>query len=59
MPATDFDFLPGRWHVTNHRLRGDRWETFEATSDAFAMLGGVGNLDHFHAPGYEGFSLRL
>ena len=23
------------------------------------MLGGVGNLDHFHTPGYEGFSLRL
>ena len=23
------------------------------------MLGGVGNHDHFHAAGYEGFSLRL
>ena len=23
------------------------------------MLGGVGNLDHFHTAGYEGFSLRL
>jgi hypothetical protein len=59
MPATDFDFLPGRWEVRNRRLVGDRWEEFDATSEAEAMLGGLGNVDHFHAPGYEGFSLRL
>jgi hypothetical protein len=59
MGATDFDFLPGRWNVRNRRLVGDRWEEFDATSEAEAMLGGLGNVDHFHAPGYEGFSLRL
>ena len=65
MPATDFDFLPGRWHVANRRLVDtldpdcDEWETFDATSDAEAMLGGAGNLDHFHTAGYENFSLRL
>jgi hypothetical protein len=65
MPATDFDFLPGRWHVANRRLvdtldpECDEWESFEATSTAFAMLGGLGNHDHFSTDGYEGFSLRL
>ena len=65
MPATDFDFLPGRWNVANRKLVNtldpscDEWEEFTATSDAEAMLGGIGNLDHFHTEGYEGFSLRL
>ncbi len=65
MGATDFDFLPGHWRVANRRLVNtldpacDEWEEFEATSDAEAMLGGVGNLDHFHTDDYEGFSLRL
>ncbi len=59
MPVTDFDFLPGRWEVTNHKLVDGEWQTFEAISTAFAMLGGVGNHDHFVTEGYEGFSLRL
>jgi hypothetical protein len=65
MPITDFDFLPGRWRIANRRLTDpldpscDTWEEFEATSDAEAMLGGGGNLDHFRRDGYEGFSLRL
>jgi len=65
MAVTDFDFLPGRWHVANRRLVDtldpgcDEWEEFEASSEARAMLGGAGNVDHFTRPGYEGFSLRL
>jgi hypothetical protein len=65
MPATDFDFLPGRWRVANRKLANtldpdcDEWQEFEATSEAEAMLGGVGNLDHFVTDCYEGFSLRL
>jgi hypothetical protein len=65
MPATDFDFLPGRWHVANRKLvdtldpECDEWEEFAATSEARAMLGGAGNVDHFCTDGYEGFSLRL
>jgi hypothetical protein len=61
----DFDFLPGHWDIRNRRLTDmldpacDEWEEFAATSDAEAMLGGYGNLDHFHTDGYEGFSLRL
>ena len=65
MPVTDFDFLPGRWHIHNRRLRNaldpacDEWYEFDANSDAEAMLHGGGNLDHFTMDGYEGFSLRL
>jgi hypothetical protein len=65
MPVTDFDFLPGRWHIANRRLvdmldpECDEWEEFAASSEARAMLGGAGNVDHFKTGGYEGFSLRL
>ena len=65
MGAHDFDFLPGSWDVANRRLLDaldpacDEWETFAATSEARAMLGGAGNVDHFVTDGYEGFSLRL
>jgi hypothetical protein len=64
---TDFGFLPGSWDVHNRRLTNmldpacDEWEEFAATSEAEEMLGGLGNLDHFHTAdgAYEGFSLRL
>ena len=59
MGKHDFDFLPGRWNGTNHKLVDGEWTTFEATSDAYAMLDGGGNHDHFRTAGYEGFSLRL
>jgi hypothetical protein len=68
MPVTDFDFLPGVWHVANRRLVNTldpdctEWEEFDATSEAHAILGGLGNIDHFRVArddGYEGFSLRL
>jgi hypothetical protein len=67
MPATDFDFLPGLWTVANRKLADtldpdcDEWREFEATSEAHAMLGGLGNIDHFRTAdgSYEGFSLRL
>ena len=65
MPAGDFDFLPGTWQIANRRLTNtldpgcDEWEEFEATCEARAMLGGIGNVDHFRTDGYEGFSLRL
>jgi hypothetical protein len=67
MPASDFDFLPGHWEVSNRKLVDtldpdcDEWEEFNATSEARAILGGLGNIDHFRmADGsYEGFSLRL
>ena len=66
MPATDFDFLPGRWRVANRKLadaldRGcEEWREFETTWETRAMLGGLGNVDRIRAAdGYEGFTLRL
>lgn len=67
MPVTDFDFLPGQWRIANRRLVNmmdptcTEWEEFHASSEARAILGGQGNIDHFHVAGggYEGFSLRL
>ena len=65
MPVSDFDFLPGTWRVANRKLADtldpgcDEWIAFEATSTARAILGGIGNIDHFVTEGYEGFSLRL
>src|SRR6478752_3825008 len=67
----DFDFLPGTWRIENRKrvrpvLRGDdEWIEFEATGEAMAILGGLGNIDTFKAPdfpgrpGFEGFTLRL
>jgi hypothetical protein len=66
MAATDFDFLPGRWRVTNRKLAAmldpdcDEWREFETAWETRAMLGGLGNVDHIHgADGFEGFTLRL
>jgi hypothetical protein len=71
MSQHDFDFLFGSWRIANRRLRNaaDRehpeWTTFEATSEARPILGGLGNVDTFSAadvPGrgpLEGFTFRL
>lgn len=64
---SDFDFVFGSWIVHNRRLLkalqgSDEWETFEATSVARPLLGGIGNEDEFlspHRPGFVGMSLRL
>ena len=65
--ARDFDFLPGRWRIRNERLKErlqgcTEWETFEATQEARALSGGLGNIDDFvtdHWPGFVGMSVRL
>jgi hypothetical protein len=67
----DFDFLFGRWHISNRKrvkplVQGDdEWIQFEATSEARPIVGGAGNVDTYSAPdfpgrpGFEGFTLRL
>ena len=64
----DFDFWFGSWKIDNRRLVArlqdcHEWEEFEATSLAWPILGGLGNMDEFLAPtwkpGYIGMTLRL
>lgn len=66
--SSDFDFFIGDWHVHNRRLRErlvgcDDWETFDGTSHARHILGGLGNIDEAsfdRATGrFEGCTLRL
>ena len=50
----DFDFLFGRWNMTNQhlrtRLKGDtRWDEFTSVSDVHPILGGLGNTDTYVA----------
>src|SRR3712207_4767422 len=74
MPTTgadDFDFVFGRWHVRNRKLRDntdpacDEWVEFDATSEAFPVLDGLGHLDRITVPDppdgapFEGMTLRL
>lgn len=72
-PETDgqhaFDFFHGRWRIHNRclvkRLQGcDEWEEFPATHECYPVLGGAGNVDHFHGilpngTPVEGMSVRL
>jgi hypothetical protein len=60
----DFDFIFGRWHVHNRKLRDvtdpacDEWVEFDATSQAEPILGGLGHVDRIWAEAFEGFTLR-
>jgi len=65
--SRDFDFLIGKWDVSNRRLPkplqgSNEWETFKATSHAHRLPGGIGNYDEFvpvgWRPGFVGMSLR-
>jgi hypothetical protein len=69
--AHDFDFIYGRWTVLNRKLVDvtDRtcadWVEFEATSEAYPILDGIGHIDRMYVPEpvsgtpFEGFTLRL
>ncbi|MGY1804016.1 hypothetical protein ACI78T_12145 [Blastococcus sp. SYSU D00922] len=69
--ADGFDFVFGRWHVHNRKLRDntdpacDEWVEFDATSEAFPVLDGLGHVDRITVPDppdgppFEGMTLRL
>lgn len=69
--ARDFDFIYGRWHVHNRKLRDltdpacDEWVEFGATSEAFPILHTFGHIDRIYVPdppdgaAFEGLTLRL
>jgi hypothetical protein len=63
----DFDFWMGSWSVRGRRLRErlagcQEWDNVEATSVAWPLLDGFGNVDEFRTDyqgGFVGMSLRL
>jgi len=61
----DFDFLAGRWKVTDRLLRrrhvgSDDWDTFEHLSEAWALLDGRISVDDndFESRGVRGGTFR-
>ena len=61
----DFDFLVGRWHVTNRCLRrrhegSSDWDEFTATMQGWSLLDGGVSVDeiHFPAKGSSGCTVR-
>jgi hypothetical protein len=66
-----FEFIYGQWKVHNRKLRNvadptcDEWVEFDASSEVFPVLEGIGHVDRMHvahpAEGdpFEGFTLRL
>jgi hypothetical protein len=66
-----FDFIFGRWYVHNRKLRDvtdpacDEWIEFDAVTEAYPVLGGLGHVDLLSAaasaymPAFEGFTFRL
>ncbi|HEY4367695.1 MAG TPA: hypothetical protein VGN07_10730 [Steroidobacteraceae bacterium] len=62
----DFDFLMGKWRVTNRRLRqrfvrSEDWDVFTAESTCRRFLDGVANVEEIAMPsrGFSGLTLRL
>lgn len=49
--SRDFDFLHGAWDVAHHYRRApdSPWQDFHSHCTTMPILGGLGNLDLFHA----------
>ncbi|NEK58475.1 hypothetical protein GCU56_11380 [Geodermatophilus sabuli] len=68
--ADGFDLVFGRWQVHDRQLRDDtdpvceEWVEFDATSEAFPVLHGLGHVDRItvpdppEGPAFEGMTLR-
>lgn len=61
----DFDFIHGRWNVTNRRLKqwgagSDDWDEFPSTSRCEPRLGGLANVEQIDCParGWTGMAVR-
>jgi hypothetical protein len=60
----DFDFLCGRWHVVNRRLRRrlagcETWDTFDARHRGVSLLDGILSVDEMRASHMAGSAVRL
>lgn len=71
-PVRDFDFLIGRWHSHNRKLRAPLtgrgaaaadWEEFDTELETSKLPDGINNVDRFSGaawrPGYVGTTLRI
>lgn len=65
---TDFDFLVGKWRLSNRKLKkrlenNDEWTEFESSVELYKILNGIGNIDSYKATfdgkPFEGMTLRL
>jgi hypothetical protein len=66
-----FEFIYGDWTILNRKLRNvadpacEEWVEFDASSEVFPILHGIGHVDRMHVPHpsdgdpFEGFTLRL
>ena len=71
LKSRSFEFLYGHWKVHNRKLRDvadpscEDWVEFDASSEVFPILGGIGHVDRIYVPSpsdgepFEGFTLRL
>jgi hypothetical protein len=69
--AKAFEFVYGDWRIHNTKLRNvadpscAEWVEFEATSEVYPILDGIGHIDRMTVPDppdgdpFEGFTLRL
>jgi hypothetical protein len=64
----DFDFLEGKWKVSNKKLKArlnncSEWDEFESTLEMHKILTGFGNREHYKAimdnKSFEALALRL
>ena len=64
MPASDFDFLHGRWNIHNRRLDKrlagcTTWSEFASTAWCKPIFGGAGNVDEFSFGDGENYGLTV
>ncbi len=65
----DFDFLYGKWHIHNRRLKTvfqdtEIWQEFDAIGEVEPVLGGIGHIEKYEAvlpDGYafDGLTVRI
>ncbi|UUZ65424.1 hypothetical protein LP417_13380 [Polaromonas sp. P1-6] len=60
----DFNFITGRWLISNQRLRKrlqgcTEWESFDAVQDGALLLGGLGNMNDLVLEGKNAVGMAL
>lgn len=57
----DFDFLTGRWKISNKQRKKGAWDRFEGEATVYGILAGVGSIEELRIPArnFSGMGLRL